>query len=259
MQVGIVGAGVVGGTMAQILRESPVFDVRVYDPHKGYDDAGALNESDLVFVSVWTPMVGDKLDESALWEAVDTVDQEVATDMIVVRSTVLPGTMTELIGRYPDQQFAFVPEFLTEEDPYGTSRSPDRIVVGMEDDYFNAVPQLVEVMEHIAPGAPMVWTNPEAAVLVKLASNAMLAAKVALANEMALICDAYGETWDEVRSMIGLDRRIGPAHMRVTERLGYGGSCFPKDMRGLIYAARAEGVEPMILEEIERANDGRYV
>jgi UDPglucose 6-dehydrogenase len=248
MKIGVMGYGVVGNALTTTLRDEG-YEVAVYDPYKGFDDTSALAGCDIVFVCVWTPMRGERLDQSAVFEAVALAARTVPEALIVVRSTILPGTMTALANTYPKQRLAFVPEFLVEADPIGSSRRTDRIVVGAKNE-----PELVEIMQRISPEAPVVVMEPEAAVLVKLCSNGMLASKVAIAHEMALICEAYDVDWETVKFGVGLDHRIGPDHMSLNGEGGYGGSCFPKDMWGIVEAAKNHGVEPLILETIQRAN-----
>jgi UDPglucose 6-dehydrogenase len=253
MNIAVVGMGVVGGTLARILQEEG-HEVGAYDPHKGHDDLTKIRKVDLAFVCVWTPQVGAQLDQSAVFDAVQTLwGQHV--ENVAIRSTIKPGTITRLQGLFPSMNFAFVPEFLVESDPYGSSRHADRIVIGSESSKMIGI--LDGLMRSVSPGAPVVVTDSEEAVMIKLASNVMLAAKVSVANELKEICDQYGLEWDNIRGVVGMDRRIGPEHLRVTEERGYGGSCFPKDMRGMITAAHDVEVTPTILEEIERTNAER--
>jgi UDPglucose 6-dehydrogenase len=92
------------------------------------------------------------------------------------------------------------------------------------------------------------------AELAKLCSNVMLASKVALANELALICERFEVAWPVVQAAVGLDRRIGPDHLTVTPERGFGGGCFPKDLDGLIAAAREAGYAPTLLKEVAAFN-----
>lgn len=255
-RIGIMGAGVVGGTLAQVLRDEG-YDPKIYDPFKpGLDNLSVMENLDIAFICVWTPMVDNSMDESTVFEAVDQLCSvpDLAPDLIAIRSTILPGTISILIDAYPEQEFAFVPEFLTEADPYGTMRHTDRIIIGT---CCGSQPELEKVLSQVSPGSPIIRMKPEEAVMVKLSSNGLLAAKVAIAVELAEICEAYDVDWETVRGGIGLDRRINPDHLRVTEEKGYGGSCFPKDVQGLIGAALARGRQPMILKEIQVANSLR--
>jgi UDPglucose 6-dehydrogenase len=253
MKIAIIGLGVVGGTLGTILHEEG-HQVGAYDPNKGHNDLTKIRKADLAFVCVWTPQVGSQLDQTAVFDAVHRLRDE-HVKRVVIRSTIKPGTMTRLQSMHPDITFAFVPEFLVESDPYGSSRHADRIVIGC--DSSDLIGWLDGLMRSVSPGAPVVVTDPEEAVMIKLASNVMLAVKVSVANELKEICDQYGVEWDNIRGVVGMDRRIGPEHLRVTEERGYGGSCFPKDMRGMVTAAHDVEISPTILEEIERSNERR--
>lgn len=102
-------------------------------------------------------------------------------------------------------------------------------------------------MRQVAPAAPIISLSPVEAELAKLCSNAMLAAKVTMANELAEICRRFGVAWSPVQTAIGLDPRIGPDHLTVREERGFGGGCLPKDVEGLIAAADAAGYSSPIL------------
>lgn len=102
--------------------------------------------------------------------------------------------------------------------------------------------------------APVVVVDPTEAELAKLCSNALLSAKVAMANELYEICDRYRVKWGRVQAVVGLDRRIGPDHLEVTKERGFGGVCLPKDMDGLVGAALRAGYMPTVLTEIASFN-----
>ncbi len=255
MKIGVMGMGVVGGTLYDALRERTKHDVRGYDPYKtGFSDLTALEGCDVVFVCVWTPNDGDKLDETAVWDAVAEAGDD---PIIVVRSTVMPGTMTELDTTFSNE-FCFVPEFLIEAAPMESMLDADRTVVGRAEKGSEAGLVVAQLMIQVVPRATVFFAGLEEAVLIKLGSNAMLAAKVALANEIAIIADAYGADYSQVQTGMGLDTRIGHSHLALNGRGGYGGSCFPKDVRGLVHAAGDAGVSPEILLAVETANEGRY-
>ena len=252
-RVGVIGVGVVGGTLAQVLEEED-YVVSRYDPRQGYNDAGLLWGCEIIFVCVWTPMNDAGLETEHVTAAVETaIERSAEGNLIAVRSTVPPGFMSELRLAHPDRHFAFIPEFLVEADPYGSMRKADRVVIGCDD--LKRATWAEYVMRDLVPGAPVVRLSPEEAVMVKLSSNALLAAKVALSNELYDVCRAYHVDWNQIRGVVGMDRRIGPDHLTVTEERGYGGSCFPKDIRGLIGAGRDAGWTPEIFEKIEEVND----
>jgi UDPglucose 6-dehydrogenase len=129
---------------------------------------------------------------------------------------------------------------------------PDRVVIGTKSQ--EAAQKLAELMLRVAAEAPVVIVRPEEAELIKLCSNAMLAAKVSMANELSDACDGFGVSWSRIQGIIGLDRRIGPDHLTVTPERGFGGACLPKDLDGLIGAAREAGYEASLLREMAGFN-----
>jgi UDPglucose 6-dehydrogenase len=193
------------------------------------------------------------LDTSAVWKAVWDVEAVLSSGTVVaVKSTVPPGTAHALSTDFPRFVFASVPEFLVASDPLGTLTKPDRVLIGTESDDARRV--LAGVMSAIAPGAPQLFLSPMEAELAKLCANAMLAAKISIANELALVCERFGVSWSPVQAAVGLDHRIGGGHLAVTEERGFGGGCLPKDLEGLIAAAREAGHDPTLLVGMSRFN-----
>lgn len=251
--VGIMGLGTVGGTLADAFDAAQV-STRGFDPYLGTGSLQDLAECQVVFVCVPTP--GDQVDGFDLRSvraAVLDVSAVLGPGSIVaVKSTVPPGTCDALASTYPDLLICSVPEFLVAAQPQESLARPDRVVIGAPTEDAGAV--LADLMSRISPAAPIIRMRPIEAELVKLCSNVMLASKVALANELALICGRFGVQWGSVQSAVGLDRRIGPDHLSVTSRRGFGGGCFPKDLDGLIAASRETGHVPTVLVEIAAFN-----
>jgi UDPglucose 6-dehydrogenase len=227
------------------------------------DLAAAVQKSLVVFIAVGTPQ--DK-DGSADLSMVLEVAKEIGRcingyKVIVEKSTVPVGTATlvrqainaELKARGEEIEFDVVsnPEFLKEGTALDDFMKPDRIVVGCDD------VRVGELMKELY--APFVRTNHPviimdvvSAELTKYAANAFLATKISFINELANICSRTGANISMVRLGIGSDRRIG--HLFLFPGLGYGGSCFPKDMQALIHTARSRGYTPRILEAAEAVN-----
>lgn len=252
--VGVVGLGVVGGALKEALEAISIV-VRVYDPYQGEGAPERLADCSLVFVCVPTPSTTTgELDTSAVWKAVRDVEANLADGTIVaVKSTVPPGTSAALSSDFPRFEFASVPEFLVAARPVESLTKPDRILIGAGSD--TAARIVADVMRRVAPGAPILLLSPSEAELAKLFANAMLAAKVSMANELALICDRFDVPWSNVQAAVGLDRRIGVDHLTVTPERGFGGGCFPKDLDGLIAAARHAGYEASLLSTLSDFND----
>ena len=218
----------------------------------------AVRASQIVFVAVGTP--ADE-DGSADLTHVIGVSRDVAKAMndykvIVTKSTVPVGTaprLREVIRRETTHPFSVVsnPEFLKQGAAIDDFMRPDRVVVGVED------PRAQELMRKLyAPftrtGAPIMMMDCASAELSKYAANAMLATRISFMNEIANVCERVSADVDEVRRSIASDRRIGPAFL--FPGIGYGGSCFPKDVKALIKSSRDVGYRCRILESVETVN-----
>jgi len=215
--------------------------------------------SQIVFIAVGTPS-GD--DGSADLKHVLEVARDLARAMngykvIVNKSTVPVGTATQLrqtIRRETIHPFSIVsnPEFLKQGAAIADFMRPDRVVIGVED------PRARELMKGLyspftRTGAPIMMMDCASAELSKYAANAMLATRVSFMNEIANICEEVSANVDEVRRAIAADQRIGPAFL--FPGVGYGGSCFPKDVRALLRLAETSGYKAEILRAIDSVNE----
>lgn len=250
--VGIVGLGIVGGTLASALEATGVA-VRGYDKYRPAGAPEDLAGCEVVFVCVPTPRSDDGgHDLTEVWAAVGAVAPHLDEGAIVgVRSTVPPGTCAQLQPAFPRLRIASVPEFLVATNPLETLVNPDRIVIGATGE---AAASIAALLGPLAPAAPVIVVPPTHAELIKLASNAMLAAKVTMANELAEVCRRFGVAWDEVRGAVAADHRIGTSHLEVTAERGFGGACLPKDLDGLIAAALGTGYTAPLLRAIGEFN-----
>jgi UDPglucose 6-dehydrogenase len=222
-----------------------------------------LDEADAVFIAVGTP--SRRGDGHADLSYVYAATREIALALkrftvVITKSTVPVGTGDEIerIIRElrPDIDVAVVsnPEFLREGAAIHDFKHPDRIVVGTHDERARAV--LDEIYRPLYLNrAPIVYTGRRTAELIKYAANAFLATKVTFINEVADLCESVGADVQEVARGIGLDNRIGPKFLHAGP--GFGGSCFPKDVRALIKTAQDHNVPMRILEAVETVNDTR--
>ncbi len=221
--------------------------------------ARALRSAQVVFIAVGTP-AGE--DGSADLRHVLGVVKDVARAMngytvVVNKSTVPVGTaarVREVIRRETTHPFSVVsnPEFLKQGAAIDDFMKPNRVVIGAED------PRAAEVMTELyAPftrtGAPIMVMDCASAELTKYASNAMLATRISFMNEIANVCELFGADVDQVRRAIASDSRIGPSFL--FPGVGYGGSCFPKDVKALLRFAAEKGYESKILEAVEAVNE----
>ena len=219
--------------------------------------------ADVVFIAVGTP--SRRGDGYADLTHVYAATREIASELsgftaIVVKSTVPVGTCdaVERIVREtrPDADAVVVsnPEFLREGAAIADFKQPDRVVIGTTDD--RAIETMTEVYRPLQINrAPLLFTGRRTSELIKYAANAFLAMKVSFVNEMADICELAGADVHELANGIGLDRRIGRDFLQAGP--GYGGSCFPKDMRTLLKIAQDVGAHARLVEATIAVNESR--
>jgi UDPglucose 6-dehydrogenase len=222
------------------------------------DTADAVQRSLLVFIAVGTPPGDDgSSDLKYVLQAAESVAKAMnGFKVIVDKSTVPVGTarlVTETIRRHTTHPFDVVsnPEFLKEGAAIDDFMKPDRVVVGCDD------PRTAEIMKELyAPfvrtGNPVLVMDVASAELTKYAANAMLATRISFMNEIATLCERLGANVNLVRQGVGLDSRIGMPFL--FPGIGYGGSCFPKDIKALVRTGQDAGHELEILKAVERVN-----
>lgn len=216
-------------------------------------------EADIVYIGVGTPQGQDgSANLSALWAVVDSLVGNIRDDAIVVtKSTVPVGTNKGIYDRLFEKtgkryHVASNPEFLKEGAAINDFMYPDRVVVGVRDE------SVAEILKELyAPflrtDKPFLSMSPESAELTKYVANALLATKISFINEMANLCEVMSGDINDVRRGIGHDRRIG--FQFLFPGVGYGGSCFPKDVRALASMSRTKELDPTILDAVDLVND----
>ncbi len=217
------------------------------------DYAEALADAEFVFICVGTPSgVDGEADLQYVRMAAQSIAQNMTRPLIVInKSTVPVGTgdwVADIIKRSQPQPIAFdvvsCPEFTREGSALYDFMNPDRVVVGSSN------PQAAEQVGqlHFPLRTRIVVTDLRTAEMIKYASNAFLATKISFINEIAAICERLGADVQEVAFGMGLDKRIGPAFLNAG--LGYGGSCFPKDVKALEHMALVHGSHPALLRAV---------
>jgi len=222
------------------------------------DTAAAIADAEVIFLAVGTPPSSDgSADLSALWKVVDTIAEHLSeTAIVVTKSTVPVGTcagierrLRERLGR--DCRVASNPEFLKEGAAIEDFQKPDRVVVGVRDE---AVGRVLHDLYRpfLRTENPFLVMSPESSEMTKYVANALLATKISFINEVANISERMEADIDDVRRGIGHDSRIGFAFL--FPGVGYGGSCFPKDVQALAAMARDKGVASRILSAVHETN-----
>jgi UDPglucose 6-dehydrogenase len=222
--------------------------------HFSTDIADALEHARLLFVAVGTPpLYSGDADLSAVYAVVDAMPPT-ERHALVMKSTVPVGTGAAIKRRFDETgksgfRYVSCPEFLKEGSAVTDFLNPDRVVVGDDGDWAgDAVVELYAPLE-----APLVRTDIASAEMVKLASNAFLATKISFINEIANVCEETGADVTEVARGMGLDDRIGPKFLQAG--IGFGGSCFPKDVSALKQLAGNSGYHFQLLNAVIEVNE----
>ncbi|KIY20816.1 UDP-glucose dehydrogenase family protein [Mesobacillus subterraneus] len=219
-----------------------------------------IKECPIIYITVGTPTNEDGSQNlTAINDVIDSIGQSIHSHKtIITKSTVIPGTnewihQTLMEKGIDSNMFDIVsnPEFLREGNALADMLNPDKIVVGVKRQ--KPIETIKKLYAKIH--APYIITSLTGAEMIKYASNAFLATKISFMNEMARICDAYDVEISHIASALGRDKRIGPYFLHAG--LGYGGSCFPKDVRALEYAAKQKDIIPEIVMAVQNVNDSQ--
>ncbi len=262
--IGIIGYGYVGHSVEYGFVDydrqrgfEPKHKALIYDKYKKMQNlSDVLEESDIIFVCLPTPYDEDhlRIDLSIYDDVMSEICPKIAAKgkVIVIKSTVVPGTTRRYAEMYPEVPFSMNPEFLTEANYLQDFVNPDRIVIGADNDW--AAQKVIDLYRTCFPSATIIRMSTVAAEIVKYQANVMLAVKVALSNVFYDICHAENVNYDDIKKAVALDKRIGDSHLDVTSERGFGGKCFPKDLGAIIGCCRELGVDARVLEEIHAYN-----
>jgi UDPglucose 6-dehydrogenase len=249
--IGILGVGVVGGAVKAYFEKEGITPL-VYDTGKKLGSLEEVNQADVVFVCVPTPFVeGHGFDLSYVKTAIGSLT---GNKVVVVKSTVVPGTTQAFQKEFPQHTFLFNPEFLTEHNAVADMQNPDRQIVG----FTEKGKPFAEPVLKILPKAPFQSTmGATEAEMVKYFGNTFLSVKVVFANQMYDLCQKLGIDYDRVAEAASQDSRIGKSHLQIFHEgyRGYSGMCFPKDMNALIQFADAKGVDLELHKTARSVND----
>lgn len=217
-----------------------------------------VDNSLIIFIGVGTPSADDgSADISAVLSVAENI-AELMTEyrILVTKSTVPVGThkiVSDVIAAKTEVPFDYVsnPEFLKEGSAVDDFLKPDRVIIGTTN------PAVMELMKFLyspfmRKSSRILFMDPASAEMAKYAANTMLATRISFMNELSALCEAYGADVEQVRGGMGSDGRIGNAFLFAG--VGYGGSCFPKDVRALIHMGRQKGVRMGVAEAVQEAN-----
>lgn len=258
--VGIIGFGIVGRAIQHGF--TGLVDFRIYDINPDISENSfkeVILDSDIIFICVPTPMnlKTGKTDLTTIYEVIHSCSEyDTENKVLVIKSTVPPGTTEYLINEYEDLNIIFNPEFLTEKNFRFDFINTSRIILGGYPTDCERVADLYR-LKFPRASTPIFITDPTTAETVKYLANAFLSVKVSLCNEFYQICEALGVNYEEMMDMLLLDGRISRAHTNVPghdEEFGFGGKCFPKDLNSIIYTSKKLGVKPTVMNAAWKKN-----
>jgi UDPglucose 6-dehydrogenase len=224
----------------------------------------AVAAAEVIFIAVGTPPGEDgSADLKHVLAVAETIGRNMPADgpekIVITKSTVPVGTagkVRERIRRFTSRPFHVCsnPEFLKEGAAVQDFMKPDRVVVGVDSEH--ARDRLAELYApFVRTGNPVLFMDIASAEITKYAANAMLATRISFMNMIAGLCDAVGADVNSVRQGVGSDDRIGPGFLFAG--IGYGGSCFPKDVKALVHTLKECGVDASILDGVEQVNESQ--
>ena len=251
-RIGIIGKGFVGSAVAHGFSDQTGYsaEIRIFDkdPIRSENSLEeTVNQSDFIFLSVPTPASNTgEIDLSFVEEALSKIDKINKSDsnIVLLRSTVTPGTSLMLQKKFSNLRIVFNPEFLTERSALFDFINQSRIILGGDSKYTKKVKDLYK--HRFGNYLPVIETNYETAELIKYMNNLFFATKVSFLNEMKLVADKTNVDWDKAMEGFVMDGRVGHSHLSVPGpdgKLGFGGSCFPKDIQAMINLGKSMGLD----------------
>lgn len=253
IKIGIIGYGYVGQAVANgFNKASKGKDTILY--YDKYKDSTPLKEvlgkSEYIFVCLPTPMKQDEtgIDLSIIEGSISEINKFTGNTekIIIIKSTITPGTTRALEKKYPKSRFAFNPEFMTESNYLEDFLNADRTVIGASSDLISR--SVAMIYKQRFPKTTIYQTDPTTAEAVKYFANAYLSMKITFANVFYDYCQAIGIKYEEVKKMAAKDPRIVDSHLDVTTMRGFGGKCFPKDLVSLIGEFKKAGADSLLLD-----------
>ena len=262
-KIGIIGKGFVGSAVAHGFSPACGYnaEIKIFDKdpsRSSHSINETVNDSDFIFISVPTPANTDGENDLTILESVLYEVNEVNTNtnnIILVRSTIVPGTTKFLQNKYKKLNLVFNPEFLTERSANFDFINQTRIILGGDKKYTSRVAELYR--DRFGLHLPVVQTDYQTAEAIKYMNNLFFATKVSFLNEMYLMVKEVGGNWDHAIEGFILDGRIGHSHLNVPGpdgKFGFGGSCFPKDIQAMITFCEKIGIDMNVLKGAWKTN-----
>ena len=261
--IGIIGKGFVGTAVAHGFSQGVGYDANIYiydkDPSKSQNTLyEVVDNSNFIFVSVPTPSNKDgSINLDVVDDVLDEINKIESTNdpIVLLRSTIVPGTSKIFQEKYPNVRIVFNPEFLTERSAVFDFLSQTRYVLGGDESDTNKVAELYR--DRFGQTISIIETDFQSAELIKYVCNCFFATKVSFMNEMREISDKVDADWNTVVEGFVRDGRVGHSHINVPGpdgKFGFGGSCFPKDVQAMIEFFKKNNIEPSTLEGVWKTN-----
>ena len=257
MKLGIIGQGFVGNAIYQKFKH--FFEVLTYDrinslSNSSYQDL--ITNCKIIFICLPTPMNQDgSCNIDLISDVLAKLNSEIRDVIIVIKSTVVPGSTEAFNKKFLNLSIVFNPEFLTERNAVEDFNNQNRIILGGPRP---STTKLVQIYSIAFPDAHIVKTGSTHAEMIKYFTNCFLASKVSFANEMYKLCEALDLDYDKVIEYATLDKRLGNSHWSVPGPdgdFGFGGHCFPKDLSAIIKITEDLGTTNNVLKSVLKTND----
>lgn len=255
--IGIIGQGFVGNAIYQ--KFSKYYNILTYDldESKCNSSKEEVLKQDIVFVCLPTPMNQDgTCNISIVTQAIKDISETNLTSIVVIKSTIPPGTTKNLNELYPNLDIIFNPEFLTEVNAIDDFENQTRIILGGSNKSTTKLKQIYSTI--FRKTSKIIKTDSNTAELVKYITNAFLSTKVSFANEIYELCDGLNLDYDKVIEYATYDDRLGLSHWGVPGPdgdLGFGGHCFPKDLSALISITEELNTKNNVLVATQKTNN----
>ena len=251
-KLGIIGHGYVGES--QSFAFSPSFDVRVYDKDslKSTHSLNEVLDSDFIFVCVPTPMKKDGSQDLSFVESFFKTAKD--GPIYIIKSTIIPGTTNLLNEKFKNLKIIFSPEFLTERTAKLDILTQTRIILGGDKSLTSKVKKIYDIR---FKNKTIIETDSLTAEYIKYMNNTFFASKVSIMNEFYRLANHLGVDWETALYGFVSDQRIGDSHLNVPGpdgKLGFGGTCFPKDINAFITFAKKNNIDMNVLEAAWKTN-----
>ncbi len=256
MKIGIIGQGFVGNAVYQKFKN--FYDIFTYDLNESLCNSTfqeVKNNCNVIFVCVPTPMNQDGSCNLSIVESVINQLSNLEDGIVVIKSTIPPGTTETLNNKFKKIQIIFNPEFLTERNAINDYENQSRIILGGPRP---STTLMKNIFSRVFPSAHIIKTGSTHAEMIKYFINGFLATKVSFANEIYDLCQKLNLDYDKIVEYSIGDTRIGNSHLNVPGPdgdFGFGGHCFPKDLSALIYLTEKNGSINNVLKSVNKTNN----